>query len=51
LVEFEKTHDIKAVEGELGEIRANGNAWERAAARREVVGLMKALEAEILRTE
>ncbi len=50
LVDFERKHDLPAVEAELADIRANGDAREGAAARLELIAKMVAFEAEILRT-
>jgi hypothetical protein len=48
LAEFEKTHDVKAVEAELADIRDNADERERGAARQKLIDLMMAFEADIL---
>ena len=49
MAEFEKTNHITALQAELADINSNIDAWERAAARRKLIELMVAFEADILR--
>lgn len=48
LAEYETEHDIPAVQAELADIRANGDARERDAARRKLIELMADFERDIL---
>lgn len=49
LANFEKEHNVAAVETEMADIQANADARERAAARQEVIEMMAEFDRDVLR--